>query len=310
MKVSGFPPSNNNYYLALPLKPTMSSQKEEAWLYEISAKRKLIDLNFREVWRYRDLLFLFVKRDIITAYKQTILGPLWYLIQPLFTSVIFTLIFNNLGNISTGSIPPFLFNLTGITAWNYFKVCLSGTSNTFRTNAGLFGKVYFPRVIVPLSLIFSNMIKFGIQLLILLGFYLYYYFSGFDFAPNSNIILFPVYLIMIALLGMGSGMIISALTNKYRDLQVLLSFFIQLLMYISAVPYPLSEAREKLPAYAVDIVTYNPLTQIVEGFRYMLLDTGSFSWMGFNYALIISLVTFLVGLIIFNRTEKTFIDTV
>ncbi|MFT5435906.1 MAG: lipopolysaccharide transport system permease protein [Ulvibacter sp.] len=285
-------------------------QKEDSWLYEISSKHKLIDLNLKEIWRYRDLAMLFVKRDITTVYKQTILGPLWYLIQPLFTSVIFTLVFNNLGNISTGGVPPFLFNLAGITAWNYFKACFGGTSNTFRANAGIFGKVYFPRVITPISVTISNLFKFGIQLLIFIGFYLYYRFIGADISINLNIILFPVYIVMMALLGLGLGMIISAFTTKYRDLSVLVGFATTLLMYMSAVPYPLSEAKSKFPAYAVDFVVYNPLTQIIEGFRYMLLSTGSFSWLGFYYTLFVSLVLFFIGLIVFNRTEKSFIDTV
>ena len=285
-------------------------QKEDKWLYEISSKHKLIDLNLKEIWRYRDLAMLFVKRDITTVYKQTILGPLWYLIQPLFTSVIFTLVFNNLGNISTGGVPPFLFNLAGITAWNYFKACFGGTSNTFRANAGIFGKVYFPRVITPISVTISNLFKFGIQLLIFIGFYLYYRFIGADISINSNIVLFPVYIVMMALLGLGLGMIISAFTTKYRDLSVLVGFATTLLMYMSAVPYPLSEAKSKLPAYAVDFVVYNPLTQIIEGFRYMLLSTGSFSWLGIYYTLFVSLILFFIGLIVFNRTEKSFIDTV
>ena len=283
---------------------------EEKWLYEISSKHKLIDLNFKEIWRYRDLVVLFVKRDITTVYKQTILGPLWYLIQPLFTSVIFTLVFNNLGSISTGSIPPFLFNLAGITAWNYFTACLNGTSNTFRANAGIFGKVYFPRVITPISVTISNFFKFLIQLFIFIVFYIYFEFNGYDFEVTYNLILFPVYVIMIALLGLGIGMTVSAMTTKYRDLTVLVGFATTLLMYISAVPYPLSEARNKLPDWIADIVAYNPLTQIMEGFRYILLNTGSFSLLGFVYTLSICVIIFFIGLIIFNRTEKTFIDTV
>lgn len=282
---------------------------QDDWLYEITPKRKLIDLNFKEIWRYRDLLILFVKRDIITVYKQTILGPLWYFIQPLFTSVIFTLVFNNIASIPTGGVPSFLFNLTGITAWNYFNQSLTGTSNTFAANAGIFGKVYFPRVIMPLKTVISNLFKFGIQLLILIVFYLYFLFQGFDLSPNSNLFLFPVYVLMMALLGLGAGMTISALTTKYRDLTVLVGFATTLLMYISAVPYPLSEVSEKMPEYAW-VVKYNPLTQIIEGFRYMVLDTGSFSWKGFFYTLGISIVLFLSGLVIFNRTEKNFIDTV
>ena len=288
----------------------MTPDQNDDWLYEISSKRKALDLNLKEVWRYRDLLVLFVKRDITTVYKQTILGPLWYFIQPLFTSVIFTLVFNNLGNIQTGSIPPFLFNLAGITAWNYFTACFTGTSNTFRTNAGIFGKVYFPRVIMPMSVTISNLMKFGIQLLIFIIFYCYYLFQGFSLSPNLHLLLFPIYIIMMALLGLGLGMTISSMTTKYRDLNVLVGFAVSLLMYVSAVPYPLSEAREKLPDAAADLVAYNPLTQIIEGFRYMLLDTGSFSWVGFFYTLAVSICLFLVGLVIFNRTEKSFIDTV
>jgi len=282
---------------------------DETWLYEISAKHKLIDLNFKEIWRYRDLLVLFVKRDITTVYKQTVLGPLWFFIQPLFTSVIFTLVFNNIANISTGGVPPFLFNLTGITAWNYFKVCLTGTSNTFRGNAGIFGKVYFPRVIMPMSVVISNLVKFGIQLLILLFFYGYYLYQGNNISPNSNLLLFPVYVLMMAFLGLGAGMVISAFTTKYRDLTMLVTFAVSLLMYVSAVPFPMSEIKEKQPQYAW-LVEYNPVAQIIEGFRYMILDTGVFTWWGFLYTLIFTTILFLVGLIVFNRTEKTFIDTV
>ncbi|WP_417558466.1 ABC transporter permease [Mesoflavibacter zeaxanthinifaciens] len=286
------------------------SKKEDEWLYTISGKRKLIDFNFKEIWRYRDLLFLFVKRDIVTLYKQTILGPLWYLIQPLFTSVIFTLIFNNLGQIKTGSIPPFLFNLAGITAWNYFRDCLNNTSSTFTKNQNIFGKVYFPRVILPMSITISNLLKFGIQLLIFIGFFVYYYTTGYELSINSNIILFPVYVVIMAMLGLGLGMIFSSLTTKYRDITVLLTFAVQLLMYVSAVPYPMSEAKAKFPLLVAKIVEYNPLTQIMEGFRYMLLDIGEFNLTRFLYTLGISLFIFLIGLVIFNRTEKSFIDTV
>lgn len=253
---------------------------------------------------------LFVKRDVVTVYKQTILGPLWYLIQPLFTSVIFTLVFNNLGQIQTGSVPPFLFNLAGITAWNYFKECLTGTSNTFTKNQNIFGKVYFPRVIMPMSVTISNLLKFGIQIGIFTGFYLYYYFQGSGVSLNSSIVLFPVYVLLMALLGLGFGMIISSMTTKYRDLTILVGFGVQLLMYVSAVPYPVSEAKLKFPEWVVPIVEYNPLTQIIEGFRFMLLDSGTFSWTSFGYTTLISVIIFLLGLIIFNRTEKSFIDTV
>lgn len=283
---------------------------DDKWLYTISSKKKLIDFNLKEIWRYRDLLILFVKRDVVTLYKQTILGPLWYVIQPLFTSVIFTLVFNNLGAIKTDGIPPFLFNLAGITAWNYFKECLNKTSNTFTANKSIFGKVYFPRIIMPLSLTISNLLKFGIQLFIFFGFYIYYVIQGMDLGFSSNTALFPIYVIMMALLGLGLGMIISSLTTKYRDLTILLGFAVQLLMYLSAVPYPVSEAKAKFPPLVATIVEYNPLTQIIEGFRYILLDSGTFSWTGFIYTLIVSFIIFLVGIVIFNKTEKSFIDTV
>lgn len=285
------------------------SDTNDNWLYEITPKRKLIDLNFKEIWRYRDLLILFVKRNIVTVYKQTILGPLWYFIQPMFTAITFTLVFNNIANIPTGDVPSFLFNLTGITAWNYFAQCLTGTSDTFRSNAGLFGKVYFPRVIMPLSNVITNLFKFGIQVGVLLVAYLWVVINGIDITPNSNLVLLPVYILMMALMGLGLGMIISAFTTKYRDLTVLVGFATSLLLYISAVPYPLAEVEKEMPEYAW-IVQYNPLTHIIEGFRYMILDSGTFSWIGFSYTLVISISLFLIGLIVFNRTEKNFIDTV
>lgn len=287
----------------------MNKLENEDWLYEITPKRKIIDLNFREIWRYRDLLVLFVKRDIVTVYKQTILGPLWYFIQPLFTSVTFTIVFNNIANIPTGGVPAFLFNLTGITAWNYFSQCFTGTSNTFRSNAGIFGKVYFPRVIMPIKTVTANLFKFGIQLLILILVYLYYLWEGFDLRPDITLLLFPVYVFMMALIGLGAGMTISAFTTKYRDLSILVGFATSLLLYISAVPYPLSEVDNNIPSLS-RLVKYNPLAQIIEGFRYMVLHTGVFTWSGFFYALIISIILFLIGLVVFNRTEKIFIDTV
>ncbi|WP_282043174.1 ABC transporter permease [Winogradskyella flava] len=289
----------------------MSTQKNEVWLYTISAKKKPLDFNFKEIWRYRDLLFLFVKRDIITLYKQTILGPLWYIIQPLLTSVIFTLIFNNLGQIKTGGVDPFLFNLTGITLWNYFKECLTGTSSTFTKNQNIFGKVYFPRVIMPMSVTISNLLKFGIQLLILVCFYLYFLLKGDNLIINYNyLLLLPVYIIMMALLGLGLGMLLSAMTTKYRDLTVLLGFGVQLLMYVSAVPYPLSEAKEKFPPFVSNFVEYNPLSQIIEGFRFIVINEGEIEMKKVVFTLVLSVLVFLIGLIIFNRTEKSFIDTV
>lgn len=285
------------------------AHKKDDWLYTISPKKSLLEFNFKEIWRYRDLLLLFVKRDIVTVYKQTILGPLWFLIQPLFTAIIFTLIFNNLANFDTGNVPSILFQMAGITAWNYFKECLTATSSTFTKNQSLFGKVYFPRVVMPLSITLSNLVKFGIQLLIFFGFYLYFIIQGVEVQPNSKWVLFPVYILMMALSGLGLGMIVSSFTTKYRDLTQLLAFGVQLLMYISAVPYKMSEAEAKLGEYFW-VMKYNPLAQIIEGFRYMTINTGQFSWTGFGYALGFSFAVFLIGLAVFNRTEKSFIDTV
>ncbi|MGR7812014.1 ABC transporter permease [Lacinutrix undariae] len=283
--------------------------KDDSWLYVISSKRKLIDFNFKEIWRYRDLLFLFVKRDIVTIYKQTILGPLWYLIQPLFTALTFTLIFNKVANIETGTVPPFLFNLASISIWNYFSTCLNATSDTFKSNAAVFGKVYFPRIIVPLSIIISNLMKFGIQLFIFILFYVYYYFNGAAITLNGGVVFFPFLIVLMGLLGLGLGMLISSLVTKYRDLKFLVGFGVQLLMYISAVMYPLALMEDKLPQIAW-LVKYNPLAYIIETARYMLLNTGAFSWFGLLYTTGVTIAVFLLGVIIFNRTEKTFIDTV
>jgi len=286
---------------------------EEHWLYVISSKKKLLDLNFKEIWNYRDLLFLFVKRDIITLYKQTVLGPLWYLIQPLFTSLIFTLIFNNLADIPTGEgVPNFLFNLAGITSWNYFKDCLVGTSDTFKKNENIFGKVYFPRVIMPMSVVVSNLLKFGIQLLVFIGFYIYYlYFTGntFNVMPQLSLLLLPLLIGLMALLGLGFGMIISSMTTKYRDLTFLVQFGVQLLMYGSAVMYPMSYFKDKLPNYYW-LIEWNPIAIIIESFRTMVFGVGELDINKLIYTIITSFIIFLIGLIIFNKTEKSFIDTI
>ncbi|MDP2068983.1 MAG: ABC transporter permease [Lutibacter sp.] len=286
-----------------------TTENNSDWLFEITPKNKLFSLNLKEVWQYRDLLMLFVKRNIITAYKQTVLGPLWYLIQPLFTSVIFTLIFNNVANISTGTVPPFLFNLAGITIWNYFTACFSGTSNTFSANAGIFGKVYFPRLIMPLVAVISNLVRFGIQLFIFMAFFGFYYYKGADISINKYAMLFPVMVLIMGMLGLGLGMIISAMVTKYRDLSILVGFGMQLLMYISAVMYPVAYFVEKLPKYAW-VVQYNPLSFVIESVRFMLLNTGVFDIGMFIYTLITTTVVLFLGILIFNRAEKNFIDTI
>lgn len=285
------------------------NQNADNWLFEITPKNKFFSLNLKEIWQYRDLLFLFVKRDVITVYKQTVLGPLWYLIQPLFTSITFTIIFNNVAGIDTGNVPPFLFNLAGITVWSYFTSCFNGTSDTFKSNANIFGKVYFPRIITPVSVVISNLIKFGIQFLIFIIFYIFYIFKGFDLSLSPIALFFPLLIIIMGVLGLGLGMIISSLVTKYRDLSYLIGFGIQLLMYLSAVMYPMQLIQQKLPKYGW-IVVYNPLAYIIESARYMLLGVGEISVLGLLYTLMVTIGVFFIGLLIFNKTEKSFIDTV
>ena len=280
------------------------------WLYEIKPKTSNFSLNLKEVWQYRDLLFLFVRRDIVTVYKQTVLGPLWYFIQPLFTAITFTIIFNNVAGIKTGLVPPFLFNLAGIIIWNYFTSCLNETSDTFKKNANIFGKVYFPRVIMPMATVITNLVKLGIQLLIFVGFYIFYVTKGtMESTLDSKIFLFPFLVVIMGLLGLALGMIISSMVTKYRDLTFLVSFGVQLLMYVSAVMYPMALIKEKLPQIGW-LIEYNPLAYVVETSRYILLNEGTISIGGLIYTGIVTLVLFFFGLLIFNRTEKSFIDTV
>ncbi|MFA9187992.1 ABC transporter permease [Flavobacterium magnesitis] len=282
---------------------------EEDWLFEIKPKNDFFSLNFKEVWQYRDLLLLFVKRDVVTVYKQTVLGPLWYLIQPLFTSITFTIIFNTVAGIETGTVPPFLFNLAGITVWNYFTACLNGTSDTFKANASIFGKVYFPRIITPLSVVISNLIKFGIQFMIFIFFYLFYYLKGSSLTLNSLVLFFPLLIAIMGILGLGLGMLISSMVTKYRDFSYLIGFGIQLLMYLSAVMYPMELIKKKLPKFGW-LVEYNPLAYIIETSRYLLLNVGEISVLGLSYTLLVTVAVFFIGLLVFNKTEKSFIDTV
>ena len=282
-------------------------KNEETW--EIAPKNNLLDLKLHEVWAYRDLLALLVRRDFVSFYKQTILGPLWFFIQPLFTTIIFTFIFGNLAGISTDGLPKPLFYMAGITAWNYFADCLTKTSTVFRDNANIFGKVYFPRLIMPLSIVVSNLVRFGVQMLLFLAFMAYYYFNGAEFNITWAILLFPIIIILMALLGLGTGMIISAMTTKYRDLAFLVGFGVQLLMYATTVIYPLSTAIEKYPAYSW-IIEYNPMTPIIETFRYGFLGEGAFSWQSLGYSALVTFILLIFGTIIFNKVEKTFVDTV
>jgi len=288
---------------------TSTHTHDEHWDLEIKPNNGLFQLHLKDVWAYRDLLLLLVRRDFVSFYKQTILGPLWFFIQPIFTTIIFVFVFGNLAGISTDGLPQPLFYIAGITAWNYFADCLNKTSTVFKDNANIFGKVYFPRLIMPLSIVASNLIRFGVQMLLFLAMVIYYWASGRYFGANWYILLFPVIVLLMGCLGLGFGMIISAMTTKYRDLAFLVTFGVQLLMYATTVIYPLSTAITKYPKYAW-IIKYNPMTPIIETFRYGFLGKGSFSWGSLGYCAGVTFFVTLLGIIIFNKVEKKFVDTV
>jgi lipopolysaccharide transport system permease protein len=279
----------------------------EHWDLVIEPKAKLLDLNLKEVWRYRDLLWLFVKRDFVAQYKQTVLGPLWHFIQPIFTTLMFLFIFGKIANIPTDGIPPVVFYMSGITIWNYFSACLTATSSTFVANAGIFGKVYFPRLVIPLSTVMSNMVKFGIQFLLLLAAMIYYGVATHHFYFGFSWLLIPLLVLMMAALGLGLGIIISSLTTKYRDFNVLIGFAVQLLMYATPVAYPLSFLKGK--SYAA-WVQWNPLSPIVESFRYALFGVGEINTTGLLYSGIFILLALFLGTLLFSKVERTFMDTV
>lgn len=285
----------------------LATETAEDWDLVIKPKANLFDLNLKEVWKYRDLLWLFVKRDFIAQYKQTILGPLWHLIQPVFTTIMFLLVFGKIANIPTDGVNPVLFYMSGITIWTYFSSCLNSTSSTFVANAGIFGKVYFPRLVIPLSSVMSNIVKFGIQFLLLLAMMVFYSFKGFPIDFGIAWLWIPVLLIMMAGLGLGLGIIISSLTTKYRDLTVLIGFAVQLLMYVTPIVYPLSFIKNK--SYG-KIIEWNPLTPIVECWKYALFGKGSFDIGGLLYSTGFIIVVLFFGLLIFSKVEKTFMDTV
>ena len=284
----------------------MNFSDKEQYL-NISAKNRLFDLNLKEIWGYKDLIYLFVNRDVTTFYKQTILGPLWFFIQPLITTIVFSLIFNKIAKLSTGDVPPYLFYLSGIIAWNYFSDCLIATSDTFISNASIYSKVYFPRLISPLSKIISNLIKLIVQLILFYCLFFYYFFNESSvISISKSILLLPLIIFQMALLGLAIGMIVSSLTTKYRDLRFLISFSIQLLMYATPIAYPISEIPEKYKY----IILYNPMTSIITGFRHSLLGNGYFDLTLFYYSITTTVILFFIGLLFFNRIEKTFIDTV
>ncbi len=287
-------------------------QENQSWDLLIKAQTSWFDLRFKDLWQYRDLLVLFVKRDFVSFYKQTLLGPLWFFIQPIFTTIVFTFIFGNLAGLGTNGIPKPLFYLSGITAWNYFADCLTKTSTVFKDNASIFGKVYFPRLIMPLSIVVSNLVRFGVQFLLLLLVMVYYYFNpveGSSFEVTSAVFVFPFLVLLMALLGLGLGLIITAMTTKYRDLAFLVTFGVQLLMYATTVTYPLSEARLKFQSM-VYLIELNPMTNIIEAFRFAFLGQGVFSFSSMAYSTITTLVILFLGILIFNRTEKNFVDTI
>lgn len=290
-----------------PASSNQASEEDEAWDLIIQPKAALLDLNLKEVWRYRDLLWLFVKRDFSAQYKQTILGPLWHFIQPIFTTIVFLLVFGKIANIPTDGIEPVLFYMSGISIWNYFSACLTATSNTFVANAGIFGKVYFPRLVIPFSTVLSNMVKFGIQFLLLLLVMIWFGIKQHNFHLGISWLIIPLLVAMMAGLGLGLGIIISSLTTKYRDFIVLIGFAVQLLMYATPVAYPLSFLKDK--SYA-SWIAWNPLTPIVEAFRYALFGTGTVDRVGLFYSGGIIAVLLFAGILVFSKVERTFMDTV
>ena len=283
----------------------MTTQSEH-WDQIIEPRGKLLDLNLKEVWRYRDLLVLFVKRDFVAQYKQTILGPLWHFIQPVFTSIMFLFVFGKIANIPTDGIEPIVFYLASITIWNYFSSCLTATSNTFVANAAIFGKVYFPRLVIPLSTVASNMVRFGIQFLLLLAVMGWFGIRDGHFHFGASWLLVPLLVLMMAGMGLGLGIIISSLTTKYRDFTVLIGFAVQLLMYATPVAYPLSFLSGKYAA----IIRWNPLSPIVETFRYALFGRGTLDVPGLLYSGSFIVVVLFLGMVIFSKVERTFMDTV
>ena len=284
------------------------AETQQDWTTEIKPKDKLLSVDLKEIWRYRDLMMLFVKRNIITQYKQTILGPLWFVIQPLMTTVMYMVVFGGIAKISTDGLPQPLFYLAGISFWQYFSDCLTKTSNTFVNNASIFGKVYFPRLVTPLSDVISNLVRFGIQFALFLLVYLYYaFFTDAVIQPNLYALLLPVLVVMLAGLALGFGILFSSMTTKYRDLQLLLSFFVSLWMYATPVIYPLSTISNDTLRIVMQL---NPLTGIVEFFKYGMLGVGNHEWWMLGYSFGFMVVLLAVGIVVFNKVQKSFMDTV
>ncbi|MBR4560826.1 MAG: ABC transporter permease [Bacteroidales bacterium] len=290
-----------------------STSENENWTTVIKPRTGLFEVNLKEIWDYRDLLTLFVKRTITVAYKQTILGPLWWIIQPAFTVIMYMVVFGGIAGIPTDGIPQPLFYLGGIAMWQYFSDCLTKTSNTFVSNAGIFGKVYFPRLIMPLAGVISNLVRFGIQLGLFVLVYIYYAFIGQAPSPNWYLLLFPLLVVMMAGLALGFGIIISSMTTKYRDLAILFSFFVSLWMYATPIVYPLSQvAGKKVMGFDLTtIMCFNPVTPVIETFKHGALGAGQFiGWGWLAYSFVFMLVVLALGILIFNKVQKSFMDTV
>lgn len=284
----------------------MNNDHKQKWDKIIRRRNGWFDIHPGELWRYRDLIGLFVWRDFVSIYKQTILGPLWFIIQPLLTTLVFTIIFGNVAKLPTDGMPPFLFYLSGVIAWRYFADCLNSTSNTFVSNAHIFGKVYFPRLTVPVSVVFSNLIAFGIQFLLFLIFYVYFWQNSSVIHPQPALLLLPVLIIQMAALGLGFGIIVSSMTTRYRDLTYLVGFGVQLWMYATPVVYPASSLPDKWRF----ILLLNPMAPVIEAFRYAFLGTGSINMQSWLISLAITACILFAGFILFSRVEKTFMDTV
>lgn len=279
---------------------------KENWDLVVKPYNKWYNLRLREILRYKDLLLLFVRRDFVAVYKQTILGPVWFFLQPIITAITFTVIFSYLARIPTGGLPPILFYLCAITLWNYFSDTLVKTSDTFTANSNIFGKVYFPRMIVPLSVVLSNLIKLSVQLLLFLSVWIYYLITDNRVHPNTALLLVPFLILLMGFMGLSFGIIISSMTTKYRDLKFLVGFGVQLLMYASPIVYPLSMVPEKYQW----IILANPLTSIIETFKYAFLGVGEFDAMNLLYSLLFTVLLFFIGLVVFHKVEKSFMDTV
>ena len=287
--------------------------EEEKWDIVIKPREKLLSVDFGELWRYRDLCSLLVKRNIIVQYKQTILGPLWYVIQPAITVIMYMVVFGGIAGIPTDGVPQPLFYLAGVCMWQYFADCLNATSNTFVTNAGIFGKVYFPRLISPISNVISNLLRFAIQFGLFVVVYIFYVIKGVPVCPNWYALLFPVLVLMMAGLALGFGVLISSMTTKYRDLQILFTFIVQLWMYATPIVYPLSQVGDKIVAGIPlkTIMLINPVTSVIETFKYGFLNAGSFiGWGWLAYSFVFMIVLLGLGIVVFNKVQKSFMDTV